>query len=338
MKINADHGTNNEDTFRLLRNNVPVSSVMDGAEVDKKVRCIFPDHDDQNPSMHVYDDRVYCYSCKFQGDVVNVWSILRGFDKKIDAARDLARAFSIVLPDEAGPRPSTNGSAHKKKEGCTLAEYAEYVGLPEDFLSDLRLKNHPYDGCTAVRMPYFDESGTEEVCVRFRVSLTGEPKVKTRRGDKHRLYGLWRLEEAPRPAPARGPGRVQGAPTRRVAARRTLERRCQQFWGFWGYRPGRKRGALVTAGGLPLLRLAGFPRRRVSWVGLGLRERPGERHANAAGPRGNTRVGRRCRRERQAGGGRSLGRVEGTDQHLRIARLAPRHAKDRGVQAHLQNP
>ena len=28
------------------------------------------------------------------------------------------------------------------------------------------------------------------------MSLTGKPKVKTRKGDKHRLYGLWKLEEA----------------------------------------------------------------------------------------------------------------------------------------------
>jgi hypothetical protein len=48
----------------------------------------------------------------------------------------------------------------------------------------------------AVRMPYLDAEGSKEVCVRFRVSLEGQPKVKTRKGDKHHLYGLWRLAEA----------------------------------------------------------------------------------------------------------------------------------------------
>ena len=90
VKINTDRGTNNEDTFRLLRDRVPVTSVIDGAEVGKKIHCISPDHDDQNPSMHVYDERVRCFSCGFRADVVNVWGILHGFNKQIDAARPCA--------------------------------------------------------------------------------------------------------------------------------------------------------------------------------------------------------------------------------------------------------
>jgi hypothetical protein len=43
-------------------------------------------------------------------------------------------------------------------------------------------------------MPYLDENG-EVLLTRSRVSLNGKPKVKTRRGDKHRLYGLWKLED-----------------------------------------------------------------------------------------------------------------------------------------------
>ncbi|MGI8860334.1 MAG: hypothetical protein ACR2HO_09315, partial [Rubrobacteraceae bacterium] len=44
-------------------------------------------------------------------------------------------------------------------------------------------------------MPYLDASGEEVLLTRFRVFLTGKPKVKTKSGDKHRLYGLWKLEE-----------------------------------------------------------------------------------------------------------------------------------------------
>jgi hypothetical protein len=46
-----------------------------------------------------------------------------------------------------------------------------------------------------VSMPYLDENG-EVLLTRSRVSLTGKPKVKSRKGDKHRLYGLWKSEEA----------------------------------------------------------------------------------------------------------------------------------------------
>ena len=45
-------------------------------------------------------------------------------------------------------------------------------------------------------MPYLDETGKNVLLTRSRVSITGKPKVKTRKGDKHRLYGLWKLEEA----------------------------------------------------------------------------------------------------------------------------------------------
>ncbi|HEY4595083.1 MAG TPA: hypothetical protein VIJ02_01685, partial [Thermoanaerobaculia bacterium] len=38
----------------------------------------------------------------------------------------------------------------------------------------------------AVRMPYLDATGEEVLCTRFRVSLDGKPKVKTKSGDKLR--------------------------------------------------------------------------------------------------------------------------------------------------------
>jgi hypothetical protein len=83
-----------------------------------------------------------------------------------------------------------------KSEGCTLAAYAEVKRLPREFLESLGVGEIPnYNGHPAVRFPYLNAEG-EEVCVRFRVSLTGKPRVKTRRGDKQALYGLWKLEKA----------------------------------------------------------------------------------------------------------------------------------------------
>ena len=78
---------------------------------------------------------------------------------------------------------------------ATLENYAAYVGLPVEFLKSLGLKEYRHLGEPAVSMPYLDENG-EVLLTRSRVSLTGKPKVKTRKGDKHRLYGLWKLEEA----------------------------------------------------------------------------------------------------------------------------------------------
>src|SRR5215217_7848500 len=82
--------------------------------------------------------------------------------------------------------PSGSSSTHQP---ATLENYAAYVGLPVDFLKELGLGEIRYDGEPAVKMPYLDESGEEVLLTRFRVSLTGKPKVKTKKGDKHCLYG-----------------------------------------------------------------------------------------------------------------------------------------------------
>ena len=89
--------------------------------------------------------------------------------------------------------PSKNRETVKP---CTLEAYAEAKGLPIEFLKDLGLRTINYIDRPALRMPYLNEQGSEEVCVRFRVALEAKPKVKTKKGDKHRLYGLWRLEQA----------------------------------------------------------------------------------------------------------------------------------------------
>jgi hypothetical protein len=79
---------------------------------------------------------------------------------------------------------------------ATLENYAAYVGLPVEHLKALSLEQYYRLGKPAVRMPYLDEAGEEVLLVRSRVSLTSKPKILTRKGDKHRLYGLWKLEEA----------------------------------------------------------------------------------------------------------------------------------------------
>jgi hypothetical protein len=82
------------------------------------------------------------------------------------------------------------------EEGCTLAQYAEAKCLPVEFLESLGVSEIPnYNGHPAVRFPYLNAEG-EEVCTRFRVSLDGNPRIRTRRGDRHALYSLQGLEEA----------------------------------------------------------------------------------------------------------------------------------------------
>ena len=44
--------------------------------------------------MHVYEDHVHCFGCGFHGDVTDVWHIMHGFEKNIDAALDDAKVRS----------------------------------------------------------------------------------------------------------------------------------------------------------------------------------------------------------------------------------------------------
>jgi len=127
----------------------------------------------------------------------------RSLDKSLTDARKRVAGADAIADNAATPPATMPGeypplrvAGAQAAQDCTLEAYAAYVGLPVDFLRSLRLKEIHYIDQWAVKMPYFDAEGAEEVCVRFRVSLTGKPKVKTRKGDKHRLYGLWRLEEA----------------------------------------------------------------------------------------------------------------------------------------------
>jgi DNA primase len=52
-----------------------------------------------------------------------------------------------------------------------------------------------FQGAPAVRFPYLSSAG-EELCVRFRVSMNGDLRVRTKAGHRHCLYGLKRLEQA----------------------------------------------------------------------------------------------------------------------------------------------
>jgi DNA primase len=39
-----------------------------------KARCVSPSHQDENPSMHLYEDHAHCFACSFHGDVTDVWA------------------------------------------------------------------------------------------------------------------------------------------------------------------------------------------------------------------------------------------------------------------------
>jgi DNA primase len=84
--------------FEMLRDRLGLNLIV-SASGSGKARCVAPYHQDENPSMHLYDHHAHCFACGFHGDVTDVWAAMRGFDKPLQAALDLAEEFGIELPD-----------------------------------------------------------------------------------------------------------------------------------------------------------------------------------------------------------------------------------------------
>lgn len=65
--------------FEVLREGVPLEELagrytgLERSGRSLKGRCPYPDHDDDDPSLHVYPDgRFWCYGCRRHGDVVDL--------------------------------------------------------------------------------------------------------------------------------------------------------------------------------------------------------------------------------------------------------------------------
>jgi hypothetical protein len=175
----------------------PVELILERAEGVRRVgsgwmvSCPLPGHGrgygDRNPSVSITegDDSRALVNCQAgcqTEDIVAEWGLNMS---------DLFENRNV----HRGGGSHTSQKTTSTDQPATLENYAAYVGLPVTFLKGLGLKEYRHLGEPAVSMPYLDENG-EVLLTRSRVSLTGEPKVKTRKGDKHRLYGLWKLEDA----------------------------------------------------------------------------------------------------------------------------------------------
>jgi DNA primase len=107
-------------TFETLREQIPLDRIIQ-PNGRGKVHCVAPDHPDANPSMHVYDTHVHCFSCRFHGDVTDVWAAKHGFERPVEAALDLAREYGVKLP-EMSPEAQVKAQERRKKEDLYLQQ------------------------------------------------------------------------------------------------------------------------------------------------------------------------------------------------------------------------
>jgi hypothetical protein len=150
---------------------------------DTDVLC--PVHGDRNPSLGV-DLRQNGKGPKI---VLNCRSQGCEFEEILDSVGLKSRDLYY--------HADSNGVPSGTPSGCTVAQYAAAKGFPEDFLrSDaVALEDTEWWGVPAVEIPYADEEG-EYVLSRYRISLAGEKKVVSKKGDPTMLYGLNRLDDA----------------------------------------------------------------------------------------------------------------------------------------------
>jgi hypothetical protein len=144
-----------------------------------------PAHDDKHPSLTltVQENRVllHCFAGCSQ-----------------DAVIGALRKRGLWGQEKPIPSPSGNARYSVTDSGLTLAALADAKKLPVAELRGYGLSDCQRHGAAAVRMIYHDESGAG-IGVRYRRSLTTEPRFEWRGGDRVALYGQTDLAKARRP-------------------------------------------------------------------------------------------------------------------------------------------
>jgi len=148
--------------------------------------------------------------CPSHDDQENSLSVSEGDDRKVIIhcfagcnAEEVVKALGLTMADlyeplEKAPvgwgTPSKSAQQDNSEDGYTLAQYADWKKLSIEFLRDLGLSDHTYQGQPAVRIPYNDMEGSA-LTVQYRVAAEGN-RFRWKSGSKTCLYGLSRLEEA----------------------------------------------------------------------------------------------------------------------------------------------
>jgi len=150
-------------------------------------QALCPFHEDKNPSLSVnFKTGLFkCFACEAQGDVFEFYMRRHGCDFK-EALAALGRQAGVDL----------TAKPQGQYRPLTMKEFALAKKLPYDFLVTQGVAEYQYppeafDGCRTVNFPYKDSNG-KALSNRRRFGA-GKDKFKWKKGDKTRLYGLWKL-------------------------------------------------------------------------------------------------------------------------------------------------
>lgn len=177
--------------FEAVRDQVDVAQLAGRytqlSRAGKLLRGRCPVHDDSTPSFFVYpDDHFYCFGCTAGGDVVDLWADIRGLQRGIEAALDLAREYGVTLPDrdpdaqkkaEARRRVEDESAGTAKTCHLNLARHARVAvwwrgrGFSDELQKQFLLGANA-DGTSAV-IPFWNRGRVQGL---IRRQLEREPK------------------------------------------------------------------------------------------------------------------------------------------------------------------
>jgi DNA primase len=224
--------------FEILREQLMLEQIL-SVNNSGKASCVSHDHQDEDPSMHLYGDHVHCFSCGFHGDVTDVWAAMRGLDRPLEAALDLAGEFAIELP-QANPEASQKARERRDKEDLYLQQAKACHGA---------LPRHP-----RVTKWWEARGFVQELRERF---LLG-----TNKNGKAAVIPFWHR------------GRVQGLIRRKLKGEpKYLYPKAEEFPG--GYRPlfipaSARSGPFLTEGIVDALALAAIGEGAIAVGGTGM--------------------------------------------------------------------
>ena len=185
--------------FEVLRERVDLIELagryteMAGSGSAQHGRCPYPDHEDRNPSFHVYPDRrFHCYGCGRHGDVADLWAATNGLEAGIGAALSLAREYGIGLPDMPGEARELELERRHKEERYASSARKYHAALDDrddvgawwtkrGFDEESRRRFLLGVDEDAAVIPFWNRGRVQGL---IRRKLEGEPKYRLPRAEK----------------------------------------------------------------------------------------------------------------------------------------------------------
>ena len=94
--------------FETVKENVSMRQAAEfcGIDINRSSMCCCPFHNDDSPSMKLYDDHYYCFGCGEHGDAIDLVSKLFSVSPK-EAAERLVQELGISHDSSRGTEIST---------------------------------------------------------------------------------------------------------------------------------------------------------------------------------------------------------------------------------------